>query len=94
MNPNAIICATVLVLPTKDTCTVVLAPSPPAPKGWWLVKEASLPAVVYKKSVSPADMDGTLGSLDMQVDHWEIDDAYCWCETCAASRKFLETQTD
>lgn len=74
--------------------TVVLAANPPAPEGWWLVREDALPAVVYKKAVGPGDLAGSLGAVDMTANHWDADDEYCWCQNCSNSRRMFETQGD
>lgn len=73
---------------------VVRCPNPPAPEGWWVVREAALPAVVYRKDIATPDLGGTLGAVDMQATHWEIDREHCWCPNCVESRRFLETHDE
>ncbi len=62
--------------------------------GMWLVTEEAMDAIAYRKRVETEDLAGTLGDDDKGSDAWNVDDSFCWCEDCAASRKMLETQSD
>lgn len=60
----------------------------------WLVSEDAMDSIAYRKRVETEDLAGTLSDDDKGKDTWAVDDSYCWCDDCAASRKMLETQSD
>ncbi len=73
---------------------VVQCPAPPAPNGWWLIRPDAVPAVMYRRQVTPKDLGGSLGVSDLQGGRWVADADHCWCPECSASRKMLETHED
>ncbi len=62
--------------------------------GLWLVSEEAMETVVYRKKVETSDLSGTVTDDDKSSNVWNVDDSFCWCEECSASRKMLETQSD